>query len=128
MIPLDANSDAIPSRYRIEIDQAQGAVFGDSNIVINHFTVGMREPPTDYAVRVKNFLVEYLGLSNHPVPFGGRTEDLARLDAWLDDPEAPPYLLLAAPAGRGKSALLARWSQALTQRDDRAIAYFQIGR
>ena len=35
-----------------------------------------------------------------------------------------PYLLLAAPAGRGKSALLARWSRRLLVRDDLAVIFF----
>ena len=34
---------------------------------------------------------------------------MAALDDWLHDPEAPNYLLVAAQAGRGKTALLVRW-------------------
>jgi hypothetical protein len=68
--------------------------------------------PADYASRIQNFLVEYLGSERAPVPFGGRAGDIARLNAWLDAPE-PPYALLAAPAGRGKSALVARWTSSL---------------
>lgn len=96
-------------------------------MVVNTFTQGLRELPTDYVARVKNFLAEYLGTSRHPVPFGGRVRDFERLDTWLADTEASPYLLLAAPAGRGKSALLLRWCQRLyAQRRNLAIAYFPV--
>jgi nucleoside phosphorylase len=46
-------------------------------------------------------------------PFGGRSSVLAALRRWLDDPGAPRYALLAAPAGRGKSALLVHWVEEL---------------
>jgi len=48
---------------------------GDFQNIVNAFTQGLRELPTDYAARVKNFLAEYLGSLEHPVPFGGRTRD-----------------------------------------------------
>jgi hypothetical protein len=35
------------------------------------------------------------------------------LDSWLDDESADPRFILAAPAGRGKSALLVHWVQHL---------------
>jgi hypothetical protein len=72
--------------------------------------------PTDYAVRVRNFLTEYIGTPDQPVPFGGRDADFAYLNAWLHDPLASPYLLVAGPAGRGKSSLLARWSAQTRER------------
>jgi len=84
--------------------------------VIEQVTLGVRALPTDYATRIANFLCDYLGTPERPVPFGGREEALQALDRWLDDPTAPPYLLLAAPAGRGKSALLVRWLERLRQR------------
>ena len=57
---------------------------------------------------IKQFLDIYLGKPDQPVPFGGRGGVLQALDAWLDADEIP-YRFLAAPAGRGKSALLAHW-------------------
>ncbi|HEX3641545.1 MAG TPA: ATP-binding protein, partial [Ktedonobacteraceae bacterium] len=99
---------------------------GDFQTIVNAFTQGLRELPTDYAARVKNFLAEYLGNLEHPVPFGGRTKDFERLDDWLTDTQAPPNLLLAAPAGRGKSALLVHWCRRLLARRDLAVVYFPV--
>ncbi|HEX8221477.1 MAG TPA: hypothetical protein VF914_19980 [Chloroflexia bacterium] len=91
-------------------------------------TAGLSRLATDYSSRVRRFLDEYVGTPDEPVPFGGRDEELASLDAWLDDPEAPPYKLAAAPAGRGKSALLVHWSRRLLprKREDVAIAFFPV--
>ena len=58
---------------------------------------------------LEDFLKNYLGTPEHPAPFGGRDAELERLDEWLDHAERP-YILIAAPAGRGKSALLAHWA------------------
>jgi hypothetical protein len=100
--------------------------YGDFNTIANKFTQGLRELPTDYVTRVRNFLAEYLGSARHPVPFGGRTKEFAALDSWLTDTQAAPYLLLTAPAGRGKSALLLRWCQQLFARQEIALAYFPV--
>jgi len=57
------------------------------------------------------FLDAYLGKdAEEPVPFGGRDAPLATLTQWLDAPSSKPYLLLTAPAGRGKTHLLAQWA------------------
>src|SRR5215813_8582764 len=65
--------------------------------------------------QIEAFLEEYLVTETRTrtVPFGGRDEDVALLDTWLEDETAPPRYLLTAPAGRGKSALLVRWLQHL---------------
>ena len=89
-------------------------------------TEGLLKLPTDDVTRVKRFLAEYLGDTRHPVPFGGRTKDFERLDSWLIEHEGPSYALLAAPAGRGKSALLLRWCQRLLTRPDLAVVYFPV--
>jgi hypothetical protein len=47
------------------------------------------------------------------VPFGGRDPELGHLDRWLAHENAPARLVLAAPAGRGRSALLVHWVQRL---------------
>ena len=51
-----------------------------------------------------------------PVAFSGRQQELAQLDEWLADEAAPPRFLITAPAGRGKSALLAHWQERLRLR------------
>lgn len=98
----------------------------DFNAIVHAFTEGLRDLPTDDVARVRHFLAEYLGSSQHPVPFGGRARDFARLDAWLTERNASAYMLLAAPAGRGKSALLLRWCQQLLSRPELAVVYFPV--
>jgi hypothetical protein len=46
-----------------------------------------------------------------PAAFGGRQHEFDHLDRWLFDPTRDPRLLISSPAGRGKSALLAKWLQ-----------------
>ncbi len=114
------------SEHQNKEQQADWMTMDDFNTLVNAFTEGLRELPTDYVARVKNFLAEYLGSARHPVPFGGRGKDFDSLDDWLADQDAPPYLLLAAPAGRGKSALLLRWRQRLLNRPHLAAIYFPV--
>jgi len=90
----------------------------------NPIVEGINLLPYDYDQRIQNFLTEYLGNDQHPVPFGGRDEALRMLDAWLA--EATPHLLLAAPAGRGKSALLVRWLDSLKAREDLALTFVPV--
>jgi len=75
--------------------------------------VGRGLPFKDYLLEYKQFLAEYLGRAGRPKPFGGRAFELQALDDWLADPNAAGRLLLAAPAGRGKSALIAHWVRQL---------------
>lgn len=82
--------------------------------------------PFEYSGRIKNFVAGYLGTPDEPVPFGGRDQEMAQLTAWVDDDKETPYLLLTAPAGRGKSALLVRWRALLQERGDIAIVFFPV--
>src|SRR5208337_1699998 len=68
--------------------------------------------------KVRRFTDEYLisRSGTQPVPFGGRDIELQRLDAWLHDPQSNPLMLVTAPAGRGKSALLVQWVKSLQDR------------
>ena len=66
-----------------------------------------------FQARTRAFTEEYLVSETGPVPFGGRDLELNRLDAWLVGPNAPPRMLVTAPAGRGKSALLVQWMKIL---------------
>ena len=101
------------------------ALSGDPEAVARQFTAGMSALATDYEVRLANFLVEYLGSAERPVPFGGRATDLERLEDWLTNPSASPYMLLTAPAGGGKSALLVHWLERLVA-EDVAVVFIPI--
>ncbi|HET6889735.1 MAG TPA: DUF4062 domain-containing protein, partial [Pyrinomonadaceae bacterium] len=78
-----------------------------------------------YGDRIQNFLDEYLGTTNLVVPFGGRENELEILDNWLKDSKTP-YALVAAEAGRGKSALLVRWMQSLRERKLARVIFIPI--
>jgi hypothetical protein len=77
----------------------------------------VRERPRPFASAIENFISYYLGSPSEPEPFGGRDQALAALTGWLDGP-GEPYLLLTAPAGRGKSALLVHWIDRLGRDPD----------
>jgi hypothetical protein len=79
-----------------------------------------------YAERIQNFLSEYTGTADKPVPFGGREDYLAILNGWLAGVDRVRLLMLAAPAGRGKSALLVQWSRMLAAREDLAVVFFPV--
>jgi hypothetical protein len=71
--------------------------------------------PRALSAAMSGFLDEYLGGPGAAVPFAGRDDELCRLDAWLAHP-ALPIALVVSEAGRGKSALLARWAAAQAER------------
>lgn len=77
------------------------------------------------SIRLDNFFADYLGLPGRPVPFGGRTADVAALNRWLGDPAGRDRMLLTAPAGRGKSALLAQWAHQIPA-DEHAVVMVPI--
>ncbi|MEZ4733399.1 MAG: hypothetical protein R3E79_40400 [Caldilineaceae bacterium] len=81
---------------------------GRDLMIKNYFVQGLAQLPIDYSVRIENFLHTYLGGHDERVPFGGRSQQLDELNDWLDDPTAPPYYLMVAEAGKGKSALVSR--------------------
>jgi hypothetical protein len=110
----------------VETGSVQGQVVGQDNVVIQLFLSGIKSLPTDYAQRIDNFLTEYLGTSSQPVAFGGRGREIETLDSWLASADAAPYLLLSATAGRGKSALLVRWTSGLLQRADVTVAFIPV--
>jgi hypothetical protein len=91
-----------------------------------YFVEGLGRLVNNYSSRIENFLFEYLGSNDQPVPFGGRQAQLAELDAWLADPNAPPYLLMVAEAGGGKSALVTRWAAHLASRGALAVVFVPI--
>jgi hypothetical protein len=115
-----------PHKFNIDMQSSKGTVVGDYNTIYQQYLGGITSLPTNYDTRISNFLADYLDSPGQQVPFGGRKDDIERLDAWLDDPQATPYLLLAAPAGRGKSALLVRWSRRLLERSDLRVAFVPV--
>jgi Domain of unknown function (DUF4062) len=64
---------------------------------------------TVFRTRVRAFFDAYLTSEMGEVPFGGRDRELQRLNSWLLDETAAPRMLITAPAGRGKSALIIQW-------------------
>jgi hypothetical protein len=115
-----------PGKYEVSVTDSRGIVIGDHNLIVQHFTAGLSGLATDYSVRFANFLTEYVGTAENPVPFGGREPEMAFLDGWLANPSAPPYVLLTAPAGRGKTALLVQWLRRLEGRSDIATAFVPV--
>ena len=78
-----------------------------------------------FRTAIENFLTNYLGTEIEPVPFGGRDIQLAQLEEWRTQSKKQ-RLLLTAPAGRGKSALLVRWVQQLQSYPDVDILFFPV--
>jgi hypothetical protein len=73
----------------------------------------------------ENVLNFYLGSEKTPVAFGGRQAELEELDDWLErGPE--PYLVLAAEAGRGKTALLLRWAAHVAARGKVGVIFIPV--
>ena len=58
--------------------------------------------------------------------FCGREDDVAQVHAWLARADASANLVLTAPAGRGKSALLVRVAMDLAARNDGAVAFIPL--
>jgi uncharacterized protein DUF4062 len=79
-----------------------------------------------YSDRIRNFLDEYLGAPASAVPFGGRDDEIEALDAWFQDSAAPPYAIVVAEAGRGKSALLVHWASTLLESDRARVVFVPI--
>jgi len=71
-------------------------------------------PGRTYNARIERFIKAYLGSNNEIIPFGGREKELEQLNSWLSNKESPKNLLLTAPAGRGKTALLIKWLEHVT--------------
>ncbi len=97
---------------------------------------GLTHAPTAFRRTVENFVRLYLGTAQSPVPFGGRSREFEALNAWLEaQPETSATallggepgstnLLITAPPGRGKTALLVRWIEQLD--DDWSIVFVPV--
>lgn len=104
-----------------------GNVYGNiiTGDIYNYFIDGTRFYMPEFTTAVKNFLYNYLGDEDNPVPFGGRDDAVAQLEQWRIRKDAQ-RMLLTAPAGRGKSALLVRWSTFLQKKQDLAVVFIPI--
>lgn len=85
-------------------------------------------PPVDTATRLhrvrSDVRLRLNGILDHNRVVGGRTRELATLDAFLADP-TPQHLVLTGQAGMGKTALLVEWVRRLDARSDvDEICYF----
>jgi len=88
----------------------------------------MQRFPTAYGAQISNFIGHYLGYGRDKMPFGGRDAELQRLDDWLASDTAHPYMLLTAPAGGGKSALLVRWADHLERTVAAQVVFVPVSR
>jgi hypothetical protein len=89
----------------------EGSASAKARDVVVRF--GLKATRTRFQLLAKRFLSTYLGTAGRPVPFGGRNDEITRLNHWLDDPTRPHHLLITAPAGSGKTALIVRWIEQL---------------
>ena len=83
-----------------------------------------RPIPVTHKLKIERFVDFYLGTKSKPVPFGGRQKELDELSGWLGDRTAPRHLLVTAPAGRGKTALVVQWMQLIPS--DWKVAFVPI--
>ena len=74
---------------------------------------------------VANFLNDYLSNDERGVYFSGRHDEMAELDAWLTQAKKR-FGFLVAPAGMGKSALVANWTKHLQDSEQAVVAYHPI--
>ncbi|WP_369250291.1 trypsin-like peptidase domain-containing protein [Streptomyces sp. R41] len=75
---------------------------------------------------IGNLVEATLGSADEPVPFGGRSAELAELTDWLWDASADRRLLVTATAGRGKSSLLIRWIDSLVGSPALSVVFVPI--
>ena len=123
-----ANQDEPAESIKVgDISNAAGVAIGaGATSIVAQIVQGLGDISTDYQFAVRDFLHSYLGTPEHPAPFGGRDKELKQLDDWLADANAPHYALVTAPAGRGKSALLAQWVNRVQERQAAHVVFFPI--
>jgi hypothetical protein len=81
----------------------------DPSAIVRDLAGVWRPIPVTHRLKIEKFIEYYVGTKDRPVPFGGRQKELEELSGWLSEQTSPPHLLVAAPAGRGKTALLVNW-------------------
>lgn len=96
---------------------AAGAALGDFENHLPEPLAGIGRPISS---RIRDLMRDYLA-----APFAGRDREVAALHTWLRLPDTP-LGLLAAEAGRGKSALLVRWSEEVVVAGVAGLVYIPI--
>jgi hypothetical protein len=124
---IAAFSETLPQAIRREAARAQSALFNRLVVAQLDRILNALAPAvlSDFRASIKNFISSYLGTPQDPKPFGGREAVLRELSDWLDE-GGQPYLVLAAEAGRGKTALLVRWSERLAARRDLRVIFIPV--
>lgn len=118
-VPLQSRgATALPTESHVLSPHSKADIVGSESLLN-----GMRTFPA--GPQIRKFFANYLGTPEHPEPFGGRADALQLLNDWLNA-AAPPCLVVAAPAGCGKSALLCKFCIEVVQRKDLAIIFFPI--
>ncbi len=115
----EAYQQGSPLRDRVALSElfrlrcAVAGITSSITAVIERLTAELCQ--VDPTASFDQFMYEYLGLPGRPKPFGGRRHEIDRLNNWVYDPQNHSKLLLVAPAGKGKSALLVHWLRQLPQ-------------
>ena len=79
-----------------------------------------------HATAIANFIASYLGTTQNSEPFGGRDAEMQALDEWAADDGTNPYLIVTAPLGRGKSALLVHWATRLLEDETYRVVFVPV--
>jgi predicted nucleotidyltransferase len=90
---------------------------GESTPTLPHILSGIERPVSSY---IRAFIQEYT-----VAPFAGREDQSAALQAWLHDPVNRTGLL-TAEAGRGKSALLVRWTDEVARDGSADVVFMPV--
>ncbi|HFD14892.1 MAG TPA: hypothetical protein ENJ38_01140 [Rhodospirillales bacterium] len=128
IVELLRRSEELPGELRRELEKLQDALAPSAILSRDPALAGfgLDVAPAGFRNAAKAFLREYLGTPEEPVPFGGRGAVLDRMWEWLDDARAPSRGLLVAPAGRGKSALVARFVADLARARTEGLVFLPV--
>lgn len=99
-----------------DLTVSPGATFAGRDI--NQYFGQQFTPPAGVTSKIGDFHTEYARF------FVGRQTELSNLDGWLKSDV--PFAIVAAPAGWGKSALLANWVDRLKQESAINVVYHPI--
>ncbi len=109
----DRPSEAESPSSSSDLDATSSEKTGDTESPIHDDL--LNKIPPEFNKAYSDFFLEYQGDKNNPRAFGGRSEEIKKLNKWLNNPEASGKLLLTTPAGMGKSALLFNWTQQISK-------------